>query len=53
MLHGLTPALAQVLLKAVAHLGPKIRRGSAHLLSPEFIVFLKSLAPSIFQFVVT
>jgi hypothetical protein len=53
MLHGLTPAFAQVLLKACAHLGPKIRRGCAHLFSPESVIFLKSLVPSIFQFVVT
>jgi hypothetical protein len=53
MLHGLTPAFAQVLLKPIGHLGPKIWRGRAHRLSPESIVFFKSLVPSIFQFVVT
>jgi hypothetical protein len=53
MLHRLTPAFAQVLLKAFAHLGPKIWRGSTHRFSPESVVFVKSLVPSIFQFVVT
>jgi hypothetical protein len=53
MLHRLTPAFAQLLLEAFTHLGPKIRRGSAHRFSPESVVFLKSPVPSIFQFVVT